>query len=157
MKIGEAKNDDLLGLLMESNFQEIKDHGNSQSKGVGMSIDDIIDECKLFYAAGEDTTSTLLVWTLIVLSMHPYWQEKAREEVFHIFGNRTPDFEGLNHLKIVTMILYEVHRLYPSITMLLRVTYKEMQIRKVVLPPGVHIAMPTILVHHNLKLWGEVA
>ena len=40
MKTGEAKKDDLLGLLMESNFREIKEHRNNRLKGI--SRDDVI-------------------------------------------------------------------------------------------------------------------
>jgi cytochrome P450 len=81
---GDSGNDDLLGLLLQC--KEESDTNNHN----GLTIEDVIEECKLFYFAGQETTATLLTWTLIVLSMHPDWQQKARDEVLHICAKRTP-------------------------------------------------------------------
>ncbi|XP_048442639.1 cytochrome P450 CYP72A219 [Pyrus x bretschneideri] len=155
IKAGEAAKDDLLGLLLESNNKEIKEHGNK--KEVGMSIQDILGECKLFYFAGQETTSTLLVWTMVLLSENQNWQDRAREEVLQVFGGEKPDVDGLNHLKVVTMILLEALRLYPSIVTLSRMIHKKTQFTEFSLPAGVEISLPTVLIHHDKELWGDDA
>ncbi|XP_056173260.1 cytochrome P450 72A397-like isoform X3 [Syzygium oleosum] len=147
MRAGEAASDDLLGLLLESNMRE----------NVRMSLHDMIEECKIFYFAGQETTSVLLVWTMVLLSVHSHWQARAREEVLQIFGSRKPDFDRLSHLKIVTMILNEVLRLYPPVPMLSRTVREETKLGKLSIPPGVQLLMPTLLIHHDKELWGEDA
>jgi len=148
---GEASGNDLLGLLLQSNM-------DSGTGSLRMSTEDVIEECKLFYFAGMETTSVLLTWTLVVLSMHPEWQHRAREEVLGVFGRvGRPSFDSLSRLKTVTMILYEVLRLYPPAVSLNRRTFKDMRIGGVTYPAGVVLELPIIVVHHNPDVWGKDA
>lgn len=94
MEAGEAPKNDLLGILLESNSG---DHG--------MSTKDVIEECRLFHFAGQETTADLLVWTMIMLSYHQKWQDEARQEILQVIGkNNKPSFDALSRLKIVTNI-----------------------------------------------------
>uniref|UniRef100_A0A452ZM98 Cytochrome P450 n=1 Tax=Aegilops tauschii subsp. strangulata TaxID=200361 RepID=A0A452ZM98_AEGTS len=149
---GESTKDDLLGLLLESNMSDTDENGQST---LGMSADEVMEECKLFYFAGMETTSILLTWTMIVLSMHPEWQDRAREEVLGLSGKHKLEYEGVNRLKIVTMILYEVLRLYPPATVFTRKTYKKIEIGGITYPAGVMFEMPVLYIHHDTDIWGE--
>lgn len=144
--------DDLLGIMLESNEKEIEEHGS------GMTMDDIIEECKLFHLAGEDTTAALLTWTMLLLSQYQDWQTKAREEVFNHFGkDKSPDFESINHLKIVAMIINETLRFYPPVTSLSRMIHQSTKLDKLPLLKGKEFSLPTILVHRDPDLWGSDA
>ncbi|CAO2204086.1 unnamed protein product [Urochloa humidicola] len=148
---GETSGNDLLGLLLQSNM-------DSGKGSLRMSTQDVIEECKLFYFAGMETTSVLLTWTLVVLGMHPEWQDRARAEVLSVFGrDDKPNFDGLSRLKTVTMILYEVLRLYPPAVSVNRRTLKEMQIGGITYPAGVILDLPIIVVHHSPDVWGKDA
>lgn len=185
MREGNASNEDLLGVLMECNIAETKEAGNSKPI---MTMDDIIGELKLFYFAGMDTTAVLLTWTLVVLSIHPEWQDRTREEVLCVFGKDQPDLDGINQLKVVSaetsknlcnklvlttyfhcnflttivgvqvsMVLYEVLRLYPPVIQFDRQTYTDVKLGGVRYPPGVILSLPIVFLHHDPDVWGEDA
>uniref|UniRef100_A0A7N0TJB2 Cytochrome P450 n=1 Tax=Kalanchoe fedtschenkoi TaxID=63787 RepID=A0A7N0TJB2_KALFE len=155
LKEGKAASDDLLGLLLESNLKEMKEHKNK--KDVGMSLDEVIEECKLFYFAGQESTSAMLVWTMILLSQHQEWQRRARDEVLQVFGTEKPYLEGLNHLKVVTMILHEALRLYPPGILVNRETRKETVLGNLTLPAGVMVSVPILSIQRDPDIWGEDA
>lgn len=94
-----TRSNDLLGILMESNASFSAEHGDKN--GGGMSIEDVIEECELFYLVGSETTASFLVWTMVLLCKHPEWQMRAREEVNRVLGDSDPTFEDLYHLKTV--------------------------------------------------------
>ncbi|CAO2818237.1 unnamed protein product [Amaranthus hypochondriacus] len=158
IEAGEEVKADLLGILMDSNLNEIRQTvGLNKDQHAGMSLEEVIEECKLFYLAGHETTSTLLTWTLLLLSKHQDWQARAREEVLKTFGSNVPDFEGLSHLKIVTMTLYEVLRLYPPVIQLSRRVSKDTNLGKFSLPSGSLVSFPIVLVHRDEEYWGDDA
>ncbi|XP_076882804.1 cytochrome P450 CYP72A219-like [Bidens hawaiensis] len=152
MKAGEASHDDLLGILLDSNDKEIKQHGNNI---FGLSIEDVIEECKLFYFAGQETTGNMLVWTMILLGKHLEWQTRAREEVLHVFGDKTPDIDGLSHLKVMNIIFNEVLRLYPPAVLLRRLVHDETKLGNLTLPAGTLIQINALILHHEKDMWGE--
>ncbi|KAL5572380.1 hypothetical protein UlMin_021977 [Ulmus minor] len=153
LRSGQSKDNDLLGLLLQScNQSNLPEYGSPL-----MTIEEVIEECKQFYLAGQETTSTWLTWTMIVLAMHPDWQEKAREEVLELCGMKEITFEAISHFKIVTMILNEVLRLYPPVIALYYHAYKQTKAGHITIPAGVDLTLPTLLIHHDPELWGEDA
>ncbi|XP_058217594.1 cytochrome P450 72A397-like [Rhododendron vialii] len=152
---GEDGCTDLLGMILKSYLKD--KHQKQESQNITLTIEDIIDECKVFYLAGQETTAVLLVWAMVLLSKHQKWQALAREEVLVVFGDNKPVFDGLNQLKTVTMILHEVLRLYPPATYILRSVNKNTMIGGLALPAGVEIIVPTIAIHHDPEIWGKDA
>ncbi|KAL2519233.1 Cytochrome [Abeliophyllum distichum] len=111
---GETNNfgSDFLGSLLKVRHDSVKKNR--------ISVDDVIDECKVFYIAGHETTSSLLSWTSLLLAINTDWQEKARKEVLELFGKENPTSEGLARLKTVTMVINEALRLYSPVPSLVR-------------------------------------
>ncbi|KDP41344.1 hypothetical protein JCGZ_15751 [Jatropha curcas] len=138
---------DYLGVLIKAN--------QDPDKTKKISIDDLVDECKTFYIAGQETTLSLLTWTIFLLAIHTDWQEKARKEVLELFGPRSPTSDEINKLKIMNMILNETLRLYSPITTLIREVQKGSKLGKLLAPARMDLLIPTLGVHHDPDIWGE--
>lgn len=139
---------DLLGLMLEACHKP---------EGQILSRDDIVDECKTFFFAGQDTTAQFVTWTMFLLSTNQNWQEKLREEVQRECGMQTPDADMLSKLKLVTMVLLETLRLYGPIDVLRRKAGKDMTLGKINIPKDTEIVMPITLTHRNKEIWGPEA
>lgn len=60
-----------------------------------------------------------------------------------------------SNLSQVPMILYEVLRLYPPISLLNRETVEEIKLGNITLPAGVQVDLPLMLLNYDSKLWGD--
>ncbi|ONI31095.1 hypothetical protein PRUPE_1G292100 [Prunus persica] len=138
---------DFLGVLLKAH------HDTNENQRI--SVDDIVDECKTFYFAGQETTNSLLAWTIFLLALDTDWQEEARKEVLQLFGKENPNPDGLNKLKTMSMILNESLRLYPPVVSLVRETDKEVRLGKMVVPANVEVHVPNLSLHHDPTYWGE--
>ncbi|XP_022727331.1 cytochrome P450 CYP749A22-like [Durio zibethinus] len=148
---GEADSfgSDFLGLLVDA-FHD-SDEKNR------LSVEDLVDECKTFYFAGQETTNSLLVWTVLLLAIHTDWQEKARREVIEVFGDKNPHSEGISKLKTMNMIINETLRLYPPVSAISRNVARDVQLGKLIIPVNMVVIIPIIALHHDPQLWGDDA
>ncbi|XP_059658434.1 cytochrome P450 CYP749A22-like [Cornus florida] len=148
---GEVDNfgTDLLGLLVKAN--------HDADENYRITVEDVVDECKTFYIAGHETTTTLLAWTALLLAIHTDWQEKARQEVIELFGKQQPNSEGIGRLKTTNMIINESLRLYPPVSQFVRKTKHEVKLGKFIIPANIELNMPTLALHHDPQVWGEDA
>lgn len=147
---GTVLGDDLLGLMLSA----FKDEQRGSESNLKMSLIDIIDECKTFFLAGHETTSSLLTWTVMLLAISPEWQERAREEVMNLFGTSPPGAEALNQMKIVGMILNETLRLYPPVTAIAREASFNVKLGNISIPQGTSLLVPILPLQVDPTLWG---
>ncbi|KAE8714548.1 Cytochrome P450 [Hibiscus syriacus] len=92
----EGFGNDFFGLLLNA-YHGLDDRNR-------LSLEDLVDECKTFYFAGQETVNSLLGWTVFLLAIYGDWQEKARREVIDIFGDQNPRSEGIVKLKTIVSI-----------------------------------------------------
>ncbi|PIA38125.1 hypothetical protein AQUCO_02800044v1, partial [Aquilegia coerulea] len=140
---------DYLGMLINASEED------DDEKRI--SIDDMIDECKTFYFAGNETTMVFLTWVMFLLAIHTDWQDKARKEVLELFGEKHPSTKDNNmaKMKTMTMIMNETLRLYPPALSLRRIAPCQVRLGDILVPPYVHIVIPPLVSHCDPQIWGE--
>ncbi|KAM5567453.1 cytochrome P450 CYP749A22-like [Rosa sericea] len=137
---------DFLGSLLKAH------HDANQNQRI--SVDDLVDDCKTFYFAGQETTNTLIAWTVFLLAVHTDWQEEARKEVLQLFGKQNPNPDGISKLKTMSMILNESLRLYPPAVAIPRITGREVRLGKLIVPANVQLLVSVLAPHHEPQFWG---
>ncbi|KAL6187831.1 hypothetical protein ACLB2K_039226 [Fragaria x ananassa] len=135
---------DILGLLLNAH------HGADDNQRI--SMDELIDECKIFCFAGHETTNALLSWTVLLLAD---WQEAARKEVLQSFGKQIPNPDGLAKLKTMSMIIDETIRLYAPVISYERTVEREVRLGKLTLPAGLELYISSLALHYEPEYWGE--
>ncbi|XP_061998661.1 cytochrome P450 CYP749A22-like isoform X1 [Rosa rugosa] len=138
---------DFLGLLMKAHHDV---DGNQR-----ITVDDLVDECKTFYFAGQETTSSLLAWTVFLLALHTDWQKEARKEVLQLFGKQTPNPDDISKLKTMGMIINESLRLYPPVVSIYRKVAREVRLGKLLVPADLEILIPCLALQHEPQFWGQ--
>uniref|UniRef100_A0A7N0T601 Cytochrome P450 n=1 Tax=Kalanchoe fedtschenkoi TaxID=63787 RepID=A0A7N0T601_KALFE len=131
---------------------------NSGDPNKRISLEEMVDECKTFYFAGQETLNSSLTWTVYLLALHPHWQDEVRKEVGRVFGQNAPDPEGLAKLKTMGMVINEALRLYPPTAGITRrVQKKAVRLGNVTLPADMNLFIPTLWCHYNPDVWGQDA
>ncbi|KAK4405801.1 7-deoxyloganic acid hydroxylase [Sesamum angolense] len=155
-KGGERKEEPDLFDLVVDEVEEVDKTNDKNARAA--AVYEIIQQCKLFYVAGHETTANLLSWTIVMLSYHKEWQTRAREEVFQVFGDRKNiTADDLADLKYITMIVNETLRLFPPAVELTRLVEEDTTLGDLFLPKGSMVMMPVVLVHRDTKIWGPDA
>ncbi|KAI3471138.1 hypothetical protein Pfo_027801 [Paulownia fortunei] len=139
---------DLLGLLLAENTVE-----GRQKRA--LTTKELVDECKTFFFGGHETTALALSWSLLLLALHPEWQNQLREEIREVIGDGTIDATRLAGLKKMGWVMNEVLRLYPPGPNLQRQTRQDIQVDNLVIPNGTNIWIDIVSMHHDHNLWDK--
>ncbi|KAI7748972.1 hypothetical protein M8C21_033889 [Ambrosia artemisiifolia] len=130
---------------------------NDSNQSKRITIEQMIDEIKTIYGAGHLTTTSLLSWTVFLLAIDQEWQDKLREEVIALFGQKTPTSDGIARLKTMNMVIHESLRLYPPVLTVTRKVDREIKLGNLNLPAGLNIFISILALHHNSEIWGKDA
>lgn len=145
-RLSTEEHADLLQMLMEARYEDT---------GEGMTDQQLIDEVKILFVAGHDTSSNALAWAWYLLTQHPQALEKVREEVKAVIGKRPATFDNIMRLEYTQQVIEESMRLYPPAWTTNRVAAGDDEFKGIQIKKGTTFATYIYGVHHSPDLWED--
>ncbi|XP_075533367.1 cytochrome P450 3A41-like isoform X1 [Dermacentor variabilis] len=125
----------------------------------GMTEDEALAQCVLFFLAGQDTTSSTVAFATYLLAVHPDAQDKLRKEVDECFANHGPEpsLDVVSKLEYLHCIVSETLRLYPPGTRIERAAYEDYVLGEtgIKIPKDCVVAIPIYAMHHDPEFFPE--
>jgi cytochrome P450 len=135
---------DLLNMLLETRYEDT---------GEGMSVKQLVDEIKVLFIAGHETTANALTFTLHLLGNNPDIQQRIFDEIIQIESQSKDIVEQLQKMIYTNAVLNESMRLYPPAWITDRQNVTDDILA------GYHIKKETLIgvsfyeLHRNPKYW----
>ncbi len=143
---GTLEGDDLLTLLLTARDPE---------DGSALGDDAVREQALILLVGGHETTATTLALTLHVLGRHPDVQQRVRDEVAAVVGNRPVGADDLPRLTYTAQVIDETMRLYPPGHTLVRHAHQATTLAGRQVPAGHLVAISIWGVHHNPDVWPD--
>jgi len=139
-----SKPGDLLDMLLDTRYEDT---------GEPMATQQLIDEIKILFIAGHETTANALTFTLHLLGNHPEIQQKVFEEVTAI-ASQTPNLvEQLQQMTYTNAVINESMRLYPPAWITDRENIVDDTLLGYSIQKGTLIGVSFYELHRNPKYW----
>lgn len=135
---------DLLNMLLETRYEDT---------GEGMSIEQLIDEIKILFIAGHETTANALTFTLHLLGNYPDVQQKVFEEITKIESETNDIVEQLQKMRYTNAVLNESMRLYPPAWITDRQNVEDDSLGEFGIKKDTLIGVSFYELHRNPKYW----
>jgi cytochrome P450 len=147
-----ADKTDYLAMLLAAHDEEAQ----SGSLTATLSNEEIHDNCSVIFAAGHDTTAGALTWWIGLMTQHPEYAKKARQEMSDVLGDKHPTSEALTRLTWLTATIKESLRICPPVvTLFPRRALRDVQIGEWRIPKGAAAQVPIWHIHHDARWFPE--
>jgi cytochrome P450 len=140
----DKRPNDLLNMLLETRYEDT---------GEGMSVKQLVDEIKILFIAGHETTANALTFTLHLLGNHPDVQQKILEEIVNIESETSNVVEQLQKMTYINAVLNESMRLYPPAWITDRENVEDDNLGEFNIKKGTLIGVSFYELHRNPKYW----
>lgn len=128
-------------------------HATSED-GATFSDDDIVNHMIFLLMAAHDTTTITLSAMVYELARHPVWQDRARAQS-NALATDHPDFDTLEDLTVLDLVMRESIRLVPPVPSLPRRTTRDTEVLGHFVPGGTTVSVNPTLTHRLPGIWDD--
>jgi len=116
--------------------------------GSALDEDELIGHTGVIFAAGHETSTNALAWTLLLLSQHPSVVRDLDDELATLHG-APPTVEDLARLTLLDGVVKESMRLLPPVPLHPRVVAMDSELGGYTFPAGSEIFLSIFHMHHD--------
>lgn len=121
-----------------------------------LTDDHILGQAFLFFVAGYETTSNTLGFVSYLLATNPVCQTRLREEIMGFYRqHKEPDYDNIQQLTYLDMVISETLRLYPPGLRFGREALRDCVVKGVRIPAKTHVEVPVGVLHRDPLYWPE--
>ncbi len=123
--------------------------------GQALSDDELVGQTYTLFAAGHETSSNSLAWTLFLLDRHPAVLADLHDELHSTLHGEAPRLEQLGQLPLLDRVVKESLRLMPPASVLVRQSTAPFQLGGFALPANTTIFLSPFITHRLPELYTE--
>ncbi len=136
---------DMLSMLLEARDEA----------GARLTEDELVGHAGVIFAAGHETSSNALSWTLFVLAQHPQVMADLCDELDAKLHGEAPSFETLPELVLLDQVLKESLRLFPPAPLNHRITARDSELGAFAIPAGTEVLSSIYHTHRMPELYPD--
>jgi cytochrome P450 len=136
---------DMLSMLLEARDEA----------GASLSEDELVGHAGVIFAAGHETSSNALSWTLFLLAQHPRVMADLCDELDSQLHGAAPTFEDLPALVLLDRVVKESLRIFPPAPLNHRVTARDSVLGAFAVPAGTEILSSIYHTHRMPEIYPE--
>jgi cytochrome P450 len=117
--------------------------------GTALGEDDLVGHTGVIFAAGHETSTNALAWTLLLLSQHPEVARDLEDELDGVLHGGAPAVDDLGRLPLLDAVVKESMRVLPPVPLHPRIVAEDSELASFHLPAGSEIFLSIFHMHHD--------
>jgi len=145
-KASQEKKPDLLQMLLDATYEGTENN---------MPERQLLDELVTIFAAGHETSSNALTWTMYLLDQHPEVLAKMKEEINAVTPDKLPGYNELKNMPYLQNVIDESMRLYPPAWITGRVAFGSDEFKGIKINKDDLILVCIYSLHHDASIYAN--